>query len=307
MSEPSVLRRLATALLLGSVTAFAAIQVKAADSKSKARQKTPEGVASVTLANPSSAIKRPAGIKSVGRDSRTASRSSAGRALKPNAACGQCGKEATAARGGRNGTRGAKVKTKLACHPKGYVDPKIAKNLNAALRDMRRAGIKPSITSAWRSTGDQAYLHRCSHSRRCRLAHGVYGAMPAGRSMHEAGFAVDIAGIASGRRGERRLTSKGRRVVQIMKRNGFNWRYGLADPAHFEVDPKKRGYRNVLQAIKLNQSRCQFKPVAKKVTPRKAAPGRKHQAKLSSTNRKAPTRTTAQARPRKPMRPTAGA
>src|SRR5262249_25942200 len=35
---------------------------------------------------------------------------------------------------------------KLPCHPKDYVDPKIARNYKSALLDMKRARIKPEIT-----------------------------------------------------------------------------------------------------------------------------------------------------------------
>jgi hypothetical protein len=130
---------------------------------------------------------------------------------------------------------------------------------------MRRAGIKPHITSAWRSSTRQAQLHRCSRSSRCRRANpGLYYALPAGRSLHEAGFAVDISGVAKGRRGSKRLTPRGRRIVQIMARNGFKWRYGLADPAHFEADPRKHGYRTVNQAIRRNQTVCQVRTASTK-------------------------------------------
>lgn len=77
--------------------------------------------------------------------------------------------------------------------------------------------------------------------------------------MHEAGFAVDIAGIAAGPRGDKRLTTQGRRIVNIMNKNGFKWRYGLSDPAHFEADPRKYGYRTPQQAITKTQTTCQIK------------------------------------------------
>jgi stress response protein YsnF len=76
--------------------------------------------------------------------------------------------------------------------------------------------------------------------------------------LHEAGFAVDVSGIASGPRGKKRLTPKGRRIVGIMRKNGFKWRYGLADPAHFEADPRKHGYRTVQQAITRTRTTCQL-------------------------------------------------
>lgn len=188
--------------------------------------------------------------KSNSRKSKSASKA------RPASSCSRCtGKNTQKGRSTR-----AKAKAKNAsCHPKGYVDPKISRNLNAALRDMRRAGIKPVITSTWRSSQDQARLHSCSNSRRCRRLHpGLYRAMPPGRSLHEAGLAVDIAGVATGPRGSKRLTRRGRRIVQIMRRHGFSWRYGLADPVHFEVDPRRYGYRNASHAIRRSQSQCQM-------------------------------------------------
>ena len=156
--------------------------------------------------------------------------------------------------------KSAKAEKQEPCHNKGYVDPKIAKKYNSAMRDMKREGIKPQVTSAWRSSQRQAQLHKCSRSRRCRQAHpGLYYALPAGKSLHEAGFAVDISGIAAGPRGGKRLTPRGRKIVGIMRKNGFSWRYGLADPAHFEADPRKHGYRTLNQAINRNQKMCDAK------------------------------------------------
>jgi D-alanyl-D-alanine carboxypeptidase-like protein len=143
------------------------------------------------------------------------------------------------------------------CHSRAYLDPKIRKNYRAALNEMNRAGLKPKVTSQWRSSGYQARLHKCSLSRRCRANHpGLYRALPAGNSIHEAGFAVDIAGVATGPRGAKRLTARGRRIVPIMKKHGFNWRYGLRDPVHFEANPQRYGYRSVKHAIKRNQTVC---------------------------------------------------
>jgi D-alanyl-D-alanine carboxypeptidase len=170
------------------------------------------------------------------------------------AACGRCAAKVKATSRSKGG---AKLAKEAPCHPKGYVDPKIAKNFSAAMRDMKRAGIKPMVTSAWRSSEYQAKLHNCSGSRRCRRANpGLYRAMPPGQSLHEAGLAVDMSGIAAGPRGAKRLTPRGRRIVGIMQKNGFRWRYGLADPAHFEADPRKAGYRNARQAIARSQNIC---------------------------------------------------
>lgn len=183
------------------------------------------------------------------------------RPSKARAVCKPCNAKANKRASGKRRKRAAKPP----CHPPGYVDPAIAGNLRRAIRDMKRVGIRPHITSAWRSSNRQAELHRCSRSRRCRLAHpGLYYARPAGTSLHEAGFAVDIAGVAIGPRGRKRLTSRGRRIVAIMRRHGFSWRYGLADPAHFEIDPRTRGYRSARQAIHRSQTACDVKPVVKR-------------------------------------------
>ncbi len=168
------------------------------------------------------------------------------------ATCGTC-----------SGNRVVKVAT--ACHPANYLDPSIRNNYQSAVGDMRRAGIRPKVTSMWRSTSHQARLHRCTKSRKCRLNHpGLYGAKAPGTSAHEAGFAVDIAGIAQGRRGAKRLTPQGRRIVRVMEKNGFAWKYGLKDPAHFEANPRRHGYRNLTQAIHYTQSRCSARIVKRR-------------------------------------------
>ena len=174
-----------------------------------------------------------------------------------------------------------KTGKQLPCHPKNYIDPKIEPNYKAALHEMKRAGIKPQITSMWRSSENQAQLHRCSMSTPCRRASpGLYRALPPGKSLHEAGFAVDMSGIAAGKRGQKRLTPKGRHIVSIMRKNGFKWRYGLADPAHFEVDPRRHGYRTLQQAIVRTRTTCQvnLRTKTQKTTlnaaSRPTAPGR---------------------------------
>jgi len=174
------------------------------------------------------------------------------------ASCNQCAASAaTSKRTSRSRSSKARASSgDSACHPKGYVHPRIAGNLNSAVRELKRGGISPVITSAWRSSAKQASLHNCAKSSRCRMSRGVYGAKPAGTSLHEAGFAVDIAGIATGPRGSRRMTPRGRRIVQVMRKHGFSWRYGLADPAHFEVSPTSYGFRSVKQAINTSQTRC---------------------------------------------------
>jgi D-alanyl-D-alanine carboxypeptidase len=124
--------------------------------------------------------------------------------------------------------------------------------LKAALREMRRRGIRPRVNSTFRSHAEQRSIYRCARNRRCRARRGIYGANPPGDSMHEAGLAVDLGGVAT-RRG--RLTPKGRQMVRIMRRHGFVWRYGLKDPAHFELSPQRAGYRTRQAAIKAGQRR----------------------------------------------------
>jgi D-alanyl-D-alanine carboxypeptidase-like protein len=192
---------------------------------------------------------------------------------QPGRACANCASNAvkTKAQSRKNRTGPPQSPS---CQSKGYVDSTIRKEYNSAMRDMKRAGIKPQITSTWRSSAKQAQLHRCSNSSRCRRAHpGLYRALPPGASLHEAGMAVDISGVASGPRGSKRLTTRGRRIVQIMRKNGFVWKYGLADPAHFEADPRKNGYKNLKQAIRRSQTRCEVQIAANKKSYRKTTPG----------------------------------
>lgn len=125
--------------------------------------------------------------------------------------------------------------------------------LNAAIREMKRRGIRPRVNSTFRSQAEQRAIYRCASSRRCRTRRGVYGANKPGTSMHEAGLAVDLGGIAAGRK--RRLTPKGRQAVHIMRKHGFAWRYGLKDPAHFEMNPRQAGYRTERAAIRAGQLR----------------------------------------------------
>jgi len=135
------------------------------------------------------------------------------------------------------------------------IDKHVQSDLNAAVRDMKRAGIKPKLTSTFRTTAEQSRLYRCGQSRHCKERRGVYGAKKPGTSMHEAGFAVDIAGVARKQHGRRKVTPQGQRVISIMNKHGFRWRYGLKDPAHFEADPTKHGFRSVNAAIKAHQTR----------------------------------------------------
>jgi hypothetical protein len=117
------------------------------------------------------------------------------------------------------------------------LNPQARAKLQAALSEMRRRGVRPRVTSAYRSRAEQRAIYACSHNRRCRARRGIYGARRPGTSLHESGLAVDLAGVARGTRHRRRLTPQGRQMVRVMKKHGFNWRYGLKDPAHFELNP----------------------------------------------------------------------
>lgn len=178
----------------------------------------------------------------------------------------------------------SKVAGKVPCHPKGYIDPKVAKNYQKAMRDLKRDGIKPKVTSTWRSSAEQARLHRCSQDANCRRRNpGLYYALPSGQSLHEAAFAVDISGVASGPKGRKQVTPQGHRIISVMRKNGFKWRYGLKDPAHFEADPTRKGYRSVQQAIHKNQTTCTVKLAR---SPRSAARTQAvaHKAAASKSN-----------------------
>lgn len=142
-----------------------------------------------------------------------------------------------------------RANTKLAgLHPQTQV------KMKAALKEMDRIGVCPAITSAYRSNADQQAMYRCAHQRRCRLQRGIYSARKPGTSLHEAGLAVDFADIAHGKK-HRQLTRDGRKIVKVMEKHGFKWRYGLKDPAHFELEPRVAGFKNEKIAIAAAQQR----------------------------------------------------
>ena len=137
---------------------------------------------------------------------------------------------------------------------------------SAAMKDMRKRGIKPRVNSTFRSEAEQRDLYRCSHSRRCKNRRGIYSANPPGTSMHEAGLAVDLGGVAKGRR----ITNKGQKTVRIMRNHGFKWRYGMKDPAHFEISPQAAGYSTEKAAIKAGQRRWGANTRARRRTRKQA-------------------------------------
>ena len=142
----------------------------------------------------------------------------------------------------------------VAASPFRGLHPVAQARLSAALGEMHRHGLRPHLTSVFRSTSQQRRIFHCARSRRCRMARGIYGARPPGSSTHEAGLAVDIAGIATRGRGRRRhVTRPGAAIVRIMRHHDFAWRYGLRDPAHFELNPARAGFRTTRAAIVARQ------------------------------------------------------
>ena len=141
--------------------------------------------------------------------------------------------------------RGARIDT---------LQPRARASFTAAVYDMRRQGIKPRVNSTFRSTAQQRSIYHCAHRASCRRRHGIYGARRPGTSLHEAGLAVDLGGVASGGKHRRRLTPRGRQMVRIMRRHGFDWKYGLKDPAHFEISARRAGYRTEKAAIRSGQA-----------------------------------------------------
>ncbi|HEY6327797.1 MAG TPA: M15 family metallopeptidase [Blastocatellia bacterium] len=211
----------------------------------------------------------------------TARRGKTGVIEKPSE-CTPCAAKVIA-RNPRLTAKQARAIKSIPCHQADYVDPTVKKDLNAALADMKRVGIKPKITSAWRSSGEQEQIYKCTSNWRCRRAHpGLYKALPPGGSAHEAGLALDISGVAAGPRGANHLTSQGRRIVQIMTKHGFRWKYGLRDPVHFEANPAEHGYRNLQQAIHVTQTKCDAQQAIDRLAAqKKRSAARNRQAALT--------------------------
>lgn len=140
-------------------------------------------------------------------------------------------------------------------HRLASLDPVARKNLDAALREMKRRGLRPRLTTTFRSQREQSGIYRCYHRRNCRSRRGIYRAARPGTSLHEAGLAVDVAGVAAGNRRHRRLTRDGKKIVRIMRKHGFKWPHGMGDPVHFEISPRQAGYRTHRAAIRAGQQR----------------------------------------------------
>ncbi len=133
------------------------------------------------------------------------------------------------------------------------LNPKAKQKMKAALDDMREAGLCPMITSSYRSNAEQREIYHCAHRHQCKVKRGIFSARKPGTSLHEAGLAVDFADVANGKKRHRQLTRDGQKMVKIMQRHGFKWRYGLKDPAHFELEPSAAGFRSEQAAIRVAQ------------------------------------------------------
>lgn len=162
----------------------------------------------------------------------------------------------------------ARATTKLNnLHPQAQI------KVQAALKEMQTAGVCPTITSAYRSRAQQHDMYKCARHKSCRVQRGVYGANKPGTSLHEAGLAVDLANVAQGKKRSRRLTHDGRKMVNVMQKHGFKWRYGLQDPAHFELDPRTAGFKTEKAAIAAAQQReAQQRLAAKRTAQTQSKP-----------------------------------
>ena len=129
--------------------------------------------------------------------------------------------------------------------------------LTAALEDIEDSGVAPRITSGYRSKAQQHSMYQCAQVYSCKMHRGIFGANKPGASLHEAGLAVDLGDVAYGKR-RRQLTREGKNIVKIMQRHGFNWKYGLGDPVHFEIDPKVAGFKDQDAAIAAAERRLQM-------------------------------------------------
>lgn len=175
--------------------------------------------------------------------------------------------------------RGSSYRPALSSHRLAALDPVARKNLDAALRDMKRHGLRPRLTTTFRSQREQSGIYRCYHRRNCRSRRGIYRAARPGTSLHEAGLAVDVAGVAAGNRRHRRITRDGKKIVRIMQKHGFKWPHGMRDPVHFEISPRQAGYRTHHAAIKAGQQRWSAQNRAASHSVRKKgqrATGRNH-------------------------------
>ncbi len=178
------------------------------------------------------------------------------------------------------------------------LNPVTRKKLEAAMRDLNRRGLAPTLTTTFRSNTEQKSIYSCYHRRNCRLRRGIFNAARPGTSLHEAGLAVDVAGVASGKGRHRQLTRNGKKIVRVMQQHGFNWPHGLRDPVHFEIPPKQAGYRSERTAISVAQQRwrtqsratsCQIKLKGRRVAGSNQKSGSKGRLQKAS-NLRLPTR-----------------
>lgn len=123
--------------------------------------------------------------------------------------------------------------------PPVVVDATVAPLLDAVLMEARARGIRVTVTSAFRTTGRQAALY----ANRASNPHPV---SPPGASLHEAGFAVDVARSAH-------AEAEWATLVDIFSRYGARWA-GPDDPVHFQWDPVALGFPSPHAAIAANQN-----------------------------------------------------
>ena len=95
------------------------------------------------------------------------------------------------------------------------LDNRVARRLNAVLKELESLGIQISFTWGFRSTCQQVNV----------IPTGSLKARP-GQSPHEAGRAVDVRGMTT--------RSDAPTIVRVFRNHGFVW-LGPKDPPHFEV------------------------------------------------------------------------
>lgn len=115
------------------------------------------------------------------------------------------------------------------------LDRRVAPRLFGVLQEINRQG-RAGLTFNY------AFRSSCEQARVAPVGTALKAAV--GTSAHEAGAAVDVAGLRA--RGDRL------QIVSIFKQ--FNWRHGTADWPHFAVMPSTVGERDYRSWIKRQQA-----------------------------------------------------
>jgi hypothetical protein len=134
-------------------------------------------------------------------------------------------------------------------HP--YLNARVAGDFLAALAEIYLQFPDIGFARAYRTYKEQydLWVNRASNPN---------PVAPPGTSRHEAGFAVDLNGVAVKGKDGRYVrdnggnyipTARGSVLIDIFARHGFAWGASFNDPPHFEADPTKYGYKSRKEAI----------------------------------------------------------